>query len=387
MNGNSKRKSPAGRPAGSAGPKASAARVPAALLLRILLFLLLLLTTGSVSSCKKEAAGRGMEGSAAAATAAQADPDGRDAETDEETGGQTEAEADVNADAETDVKTDAETNIQTGAEADVKTDARGAGSAGMPHALAKEMEDAYGVEILLGGDVPASYTDYQAEPMPDPASARRALETLGETLDLFPPSFFPSVKEGFCTSITICLAGELRAVDSGAYMESVHAFTTVDGGVLWLVVDAREPVRHSTLLHELIHVIDYRLLGMGQMREEEWNRLNPPGFSYYNAYLDEAGMDYRITGSREYTSLAEKDPDRIYFYDPYSRTYGMEDRARLMEELMEDDRTGRKDRCFSSPHVQAKLRFYFYTLRQAFGNGRWPEETAWEAALREKSGE
>ena len=66
----------------------------------------------------------------------------------------------------------------------------------------------------------------------------------------------------------------------------------------------------------------------------------------------------------------------------------MEDRARLMEKLLENaapasgqDHTDKPDRIFSSPHVQTKLRFYFYTLRQAFENSRWPEETVWEAEL------
>ena len=61
----------------------------------------------------------------------------------------------------------------------------------------------------------------------------------------------------------------------------------------------------------------------------------------------------------------------------------MEDRARLMETLLQDSGDSAAKKCFSSPHIQAKLRFYFYTLRQAFENGRWPEETVWEAKLHE----
>jgi hypothetical protein len=57
----------------------------------------------------------------------------------------------------------------------------------------------------------------------------------------------------------------------------------------------------------------------------------------------------------------------------------MEDRASLMEYLLEKNDSPKI--LLSSPHIQTKLRFYFYTLRQAFGNARWPEETVWEAEL------
>lgn len=241
---------------------------------------------------------------------------------------------------------------------------------------------AYGVNILCGEDVPLSFADYTVKQMSEAEPVREALQVIDDTLALYPPAFFPSVCQDFCDSITICLARDLQAVDGDVHMEYVNAFTTVQDDTIWLVINAQEDVQSSTLVHEITHVIDYRLLGMQQLHEREWNQLNPPDFSYYNAYMDDAGNDYRLCGSPEYTSQMEEDPARIYFYDPYSRTYAMEDRARLMEKLFECDREDTPDLCFSSPHIQTKLRFYFYTLRRAFENGRWPEETAWESAFR-----
>ena len=246
----------------------------------------------------------------------------------------------------------------------------------------EEVSTLYGVKILYGEDVPLSFADYTVKHLSDTEPVWEALETLSGTLALYPPSFFPSVCQDFCDSVTICLARDLQAVNGDVHMEYVNAFTTVQDGTIWLVLDAQNDIRSSTLIHEITHVTDYRLLGMQQLRESEWNQLNPPGFAYYDAYLDDTGRDLRISGSGEYTSLTEDDPSRIYFHDPYSRTYAMEDRARLMESLFESDRSGLPDPCFSSPHVQTKLRFYFYTLRRAFENGRWPEETGWEAAFR-----
>ena len=249
---------------------------------------------------------------------------------------------------------------------------------------ALRISDKYGIRILLADEVPLSYTDYTAAVLEDHEKISAALKELDLTLGLYPPGFFTSVKEGFCDSITICLARDLHAINDDTYIESANAFTTVQDNIVWLVLNADEPLGRGTLIHELTHVIDYRLLGMNQMQETEWNLLNPPSFSYYNAYLDEDGEDLRVSGSTEYTAMAEEDAEKIWFWDSYSKTFAMEDRARLMEKLMDDipDESGTVRNCFSSSHIQTKLRFYFYTLRQAFENARWPEETVWEARLR-----
>lgn len=264
--------------------------------------------------------------------------------------------------------------------------------------FAADIADRHHVRILCDDQVPANFTDYSASRLHDREKILAALKTVDKTLSLYPPEFFSSVREGFCDSIAICIAGDLRAFHSSSYMESANAFTTIQDETIWLVLNAGKEVLPGTVIHELTHVTDYRLLGMHQLQESEWNLLNPPGFAYYNSYLDSKGSDLRTTASKEYTSMKETDPERIYFYDAYSKTYAMEDRARLMEKLLEplavealprepEASSGstsislQPDRCFSSPHIQAKLRFYFYTLRQAFENGKWPEKTVWETAL------
>ena len=71
--------------------------------------------------------------------------------------------------------------------------------------------------------------------------------------------------------------------------------------------------------------------------------------------------------------------DEVWFIDPYSKTYPMEDRARLMETLL----SGRTpySGCFRGLHVQEKLSFYFRFLRETLDDGSWPALTSWEEAL------
>lgn len=248
-----------------------------------------------------------------------------------------------------------------------------------PAEQAAAISEKYDVRILLGDQVPLVYKDYTAAHLNDPQKTADALEKLDSTLSIFPPGFFSSVKEDYCDSISICLAQDLQALNNENHIESANAFTTVQDDTVWLVLNAARPLERGILVHELTHVIDYRLLGMQQLREEEWNQLNPPSFSYYNSYLDENGMDLRLSASQELTALSEEDPERIWFCDAYSKTFAMEDRARLMESLLEKNEIA--DKLFSSPHIRTKLRFYFYILRQAFENAGWPEETVWEAEL------
>ena len=289
--------------------------------------------------------------------------------------------------------TDASASGPVSAEEEAGAGSAADGTLSAVRARAAQIGARYGIRILCGSDARLSYSDYTASALTAPDRIQPALEVIDRTLGIYPPGFFNSVREGFCDSITICLARDLHAVNDDSHLESAHAFTTVQDDTIWLVLNAEEPILPSTLIHELTHVTDYRLLAMHQLLESEWSRLNPQGFTYYNAYLDESGRDLRISGSRRYTSEAETDPAEIWFYDAYSRTYAMEDRARLMEKLLENvpgdapqalsDPLPDRDLCFASPHVRTKLRFYFYTLRQAFGTSRWPDQTSWEAALQE----
>jgi hypothetical protein len=133
------------------------------------------------------------------------------------------------------------------------------------------------------------------------------------------------------------------------------------------------------VVHELTHAADYRFAGEGLLSEDEWNSMNPKGFSYYYSYINESGESYETAGSPENTAVSGCPADDVWFIDPYSKTYPMEDRARLMETLL----SGRTpySGCFKGRHVQEKLSYYFRFLRKALDDGSWPARTSWEEAL------
>ena len=244
---------------------------------------------------------------------------------------------------------------------------------------ARDLEDRYGVRIVMGQNVPVYFNDYEVTQTADEELMDGTLSVIENTLSLFPEDFFRNVKGSYYREIVIYLTGEMVPSDSDSNISNAGAFTTEDFGVCRIALDLWDDPALSTVLHELFHVVDYMLTGESLLDEEAWNAMNPPGFSYYYAYIDENGESYENTGSADYTIAGGGDPDEIWFIDAYSKTFPMEDRARLMEYLL-----GRDDPpndCFRGRHIQEKLGYYFTVLRQTLGDDSWPEQTVWEEVL------
>ena len=67
----------------------------------------------------------------------------------------------------------------------------------------------------------------------------------------------------------------------------------------------------------------------------------------------------------------------------HSKTFGMEDRARLMENLMVSGSP--YEDCYKGQHVQEKLEYYFRFLRDTLSDDTLPAATEWEKALENAS--
>ncbi len=254
---------------------------------------------------------------------------------------------------------------------------------------ASELSDTYGVRILLGTDVPQDGFDYTITPCTDEKILSQALTHLEDALALYPEGYFETLRGSHYRDILIMLTGALTPVSSSSYISNAGAFSTEDCGLGVIAADASVLSGRQTLIHEITHITDYRLLAEGLLDEEAWNSMNPEGFSYYEAYLNEEGESYETAGSRKYTALDPNTPSdkldykNLYFVDSYSKTWPMEDRARLMEYLMleDDDPAGAPPAWYAAPHMQEKTDWYLQLLRRELGTEDWPEQTEWEKRL------
>ena len=244
---------------------------------------------------------------------------------------------------------------------------------------AQALEDRYGIRVLIGANVPAEFADYSAQPFEEQATIDGSLSVLENVLSYYPDNYFDALKGTYYRDIAFYLTGSLSPLNAGTNISNAGAFATESNGTMQLAFDLNDDLSPDTVIHELTHAADYRFAGEGSLDEEAWNGLNPEGFSYYYAYIDETGESYEYSGSLDHTAMGGSAPDDVWFIDPYSKTFPMEDRARLMENLL----SGKSpyEECFAGRHVQEKLTFYFRFLRETLGDDSWPQQTAWEEAL------
>ena len=244
---------------------------------------------------------------------------------------------------------------------------------------AAELENRYGVRILIGTNIPAEFSDYTAQPCTDAAAIDGSLSVLENVLSLYPVTYFTQLKGRYYRNIVFYLTGALHPLDVTSNISNAGAFATESNGTMQIAFDLYDDLSPDTVVHELTHAADYRFAGEGLLNENEWDSMNPEGFSYYYSYINENGKSYETAGSPENTAVSGCPSDDVFFVDPYSKTYPMEDRARLMETLL----SGRSpySGCFSGRHIQEKLSWYFRFLRETLDDGSWPAQTAWEEAL------
>lgn len=244
---------------------------------------------------------------------------------------------------------------------------------------AQALEDRYGIRVLIGANVPAEFADYSAQPFEEQATIDGSLSVLENVLSYYPDNYFEALKGTYYRDVAFYLTGALSPLNAQTNISNAGAFATESNGTMQLAFDLNDDLSPDTVIHELTHAADYRFAGEGSLEEEAWNGLNPEGFSYYYAYIDETGESYEYSGSLDHTAMGGSAPDDVWFIDPYSKTFPMEDRARLMENLL----SGKSpyEECFAGRHVQEKLTFYFRFLRETLGDDSWPQQTAWEEAL------
>lgn len=248
----------------------------------------------------------------------------------------------------------------------------------VPEALldrAAALGNAYGVEILLGDRTEAEYGIYSMAREMDEDYITAGLDGVEAALKKYPAGFFSQLLYGEQRRLEIHLTGafSLKTLPEG----EVNGFTTYIGlaeeqaGKTVIVVDITMAGSiEQTVHHEIMHVIDNKLAFDAKIREEalyseeDWNALNPEGFSYVedkfhlpeNIYWD--GYDR-------------------WFVDVYSRTTAKEDRARILEYAMVE-----ADWAFSGAEGRyQKLKYLCACIDDAFRTADWPEVTFWEAVL------
>jgi len=252
--------------------------------------------------------------------------------------------------------------------------------------MAEEMMEEYGVSIYIGDDIQKDTGSYLIEPNNNVAEIYAGLSTLKQGLSLYPENFFRELMDGYLYDIIFYLTGHMTPTDPMQNIEGPAGLAWNDNGYrkLFLLIDDNM-LSISTVVHEITHMVDGKLMNAGELYDWDWNQLNPEDFSYYYGYIDEDGVSYQFSGSEIYTSMNDAawfmgDYSDVYFIDSYAKTWPTEDRARIMENLFG---IGETNPCFMGNNIRRKAWIYSEMIRNVFNSSEWKEPPIWEQRLLE----
>ena len=240
-------------------------------------------------------------------------------------------------------------------------------------AKADELEQTYGITILLSNQcaLAASYCDMpivttDGAGLHDEVGAiEEALKWLEDVLEMYPEDFFRQFRnEAGERGLLVLLVED---IEPGS---SVIGVSYSMGQWYPIAVDITSGQVRSTYAHEIWHATENRIndVAEGALDLEAWEDLNPAGFRY-TGYTDDYMWD------TQYTYFYGDPQEEIYFVDPYGKTKGQEDRARLMEYVMCADWHGEK--MMEHPVLRAKMELLCAAIREAFDTSTWGD-VHWE---------
>ena len=225
----------------------------------------------------------------------------------------------------------------------------------------------HGLKIRLWQDaMERSPWDYDFAPEYLVPVLSQELERIDGYLSYYPETILQQLEERYGT-VELCLVRGIYGSQDLGSLESANGLQFWLGSTPCIALVTGFDIE-STLYHELFHVMDSQILTLSSAYDN-WDSLNPQGFSYDYDYVSNTGRD----GS-EYLI-----PGQESFIDTYSMSFPTEDRARIMEHAMLDNNEFR----FESPAMQAKLRQLCIGIREAFGLRKSREMFRWEQYLQE----
>lgn len=246
-------------------------------------------------------------------------------------------------------------------------------------ARADGLEERFGIEILLSAAcaAPCAVSGYyvtttdQAGLEDEAASIDAALDEVEYALEQYPEDFFRQFRtEAGTGGIYLMLSGPIDSDDDIFVTAFEFGLDTRE----YICLDVTLYNLGRNLYHELWHATENKIFrtDFDGFYEGSWDALNPEGFSY--RYM------YSLTGEGEdvwqWTYMGGD--EEVYFIDDYSKTYAKEDRARIMEYVMDSDEEARS--ILSHPVLRQKLEIMDEGIRRAFDTTGW-EDVSWQKFL------
>lgn len=238
------------------------------------------------------------------------------------------------------------------------------------------LEQRYGVRILLSSQCReaaalSSYPITLSDTMDTEAElngVRAVLAAMDRSFALYPEGFLAQFRNragegGLCFLLVAHIDSDYGVVGC--------TYDSADWQYIALDVQA-DYMREGTVCHEIWHATENEILSRDYtaFNWDDWNALNPAGFTYWNDSGDYDRYDARWT--------MFDNGEGVYFVDSYAKLAAQEDRARIMEYFMvHEDEAGL---LVQSDAIRQKLTWMCRTVRECFDTAGWGTPR-WEKLL------
>ncbi|MGI6235057.1 MAG: hypothetical protein ACOYI6_07375 [Christensenellales bacterium] len=251
--------------------------------------------------------------------------------------------------------------------------------------LSRDIKARHGVTVHIR-EAGAGFRNavYYAQPARSELPLRHALLLLRDFLDSLPSGLVSEALLWPYTEFAIYLSGPITQKSAEGIVYP-SGFSAEEGSLRYLALNVQDYAFQSTLHHEFMHLLEDRLSQTAYEVDKPvfmfWDSLGPKEAEHHGfalTYTDESGDTF---SDLDYTSFHEKaqaHPDSVWFVDAYSRTWPLEDRARLFEHMM--TKSPYTDP-FTFPNLRKKAQILAALLRQAFPSLRQVDTAPWETQI------
>lgn len=204
--------------------------------------------------------------------------------------------------------------------------------------MIKSIEEKYHVDIVYKDEVKIKNSTFEANGELNDYSILRSLDDIDKVLNKFNIEFFDSLKDKEHKGLIIYLSGEIKSNPKVDTTSNASGYTLYENDQHEVVLDINQTGIEGTMCHELMHVMD------GKMETDytDWFKLNPKNYIYEYSYKSDAKVKY---------TMFENDKSEVYFVDTYAKSYPLEDRARIFENICGKDET---TYLLEYPHLKEK---------------------------------
>lgn len=207
-----------------------------------------------------------------------------------------------------------------------------------------EIRDKYSINILTGKNAVQHLTNnIKAEPVENDCRIYYSIKQIYKYIQRFGRDFFTEFRYGTSQGLYILMTGSTEVNNDGASIDAGGvAFRMEDR--FYIILNINTDYTGKNFCHELMHSMEQNTDGMSLF--PDWKNYNPKGFKYANSYAGTPDSKYSLDGPDGYD---------IYFFDVYSMTNELEDRARIFENILGVE----KDECRINelPKLKAKAEY------------------------------